>query len=50
MYYIVSLLCRRKLFSAIHYFVHLNLAISLLLGYIVFVSGIEHARHNKVAP
>ncbi|CAI7992619.1 Latrophilin-like protein LAT-2 [Geodia barretti] len=39
----------KKLFSAIHYFVHLNLAISLLLGYLVFVLGIELGNSNKVA-
>ena len=40
-------LCRKKLFSAIHYFVHLNLAISLLLGYIAFVTGIQFGTHNE---
>ena len=43
-----SLLFRKKLFSAIHYFVHLNLAISLLLGYLVFVLGNELATTNEV--
>ena len=40
---------RKKLFSAIHYFVHLNLAISLLLGYLAFVLGIELGNSNKVS-
>ena len=43
-----SVLCRKKLFSSVHYFVHLNLAISLLLGYIVFIFGIELGTSSKV--
>ena len=39
---------RKKLFSAIHYFVHLNLALTLLVGYLVFVLGIELGNSNKV--
>ena len=41
-------LCRKKLFSSVHYFVHLNLAISLLLGYVVFMFGIELGTGSKV--
>ena len=41
-------LCRKKLFSSVHYFVHLNLAISLLLGYVVFMFGIELGTASKV--
>ena len=45
---LVFLSCRKKLFSAVHYFVHLNLAISLLLGYVVFVFGIELGTSTRV--
>ncbi|CAI8001269.1 Adhesion G protein-coupled receptor L1 [Geodia barretti] len=37
----------RKLFSAVHYFVHLNLSIALLLGCIVFMFGIELGKNSK---
>ena len=40
--------CRKKLFTAVHYFVHLNLAISLLLGYVVFMFGIELGTSTRV--
>ena len=43
-----SVLSRKKLFSSVHYFVNLNLAISLLLGYIVFMFGIELGTGSKV--
>ena len=39
---------RKNLFVAVHYFVHLNLAISLLLGYVVFIFGIELGTSSKV--
>ena len=39
----------KKLFSAVHNFVHLNLAISLFIGYLVFAVGIELASHDKVS-
>ena len=32
----------------VHYFIHLNLAISLFLAYFVFVLGIQLARENEV--
>ena len=38
----------KKLFSAVHNFVHLNLAISLFIGYLVFAVGIELAGHDRV--
>ena len=41
--------CRKKLFIAVHYFVHLNLALSLLLGYVVFMLGIELGTSSKVS-
>ena len=36
------------MFKGIHNFVHLNLAIALLLALITFVSGIETATGNEV--
>ena len=39
---------RKKLFSAVHNFVHLNLAIALFCGYLVFAVGVELANHEKV--
>jgi len=32
----------------VHYFVHLNLSIALLLGYVTFLAGIETAVGNRV--
>ena len=43
------LLNRKKLFHAVHMFVHVNLAISLLLGYLVFMLGIETATSSTVS-
>lgn len=34
--------------TSIHYFIHLNLAIALLLGCVVFVAGINTAVTNRV--
>ena len=39
---------RKKLFSTVHYFIHLNLSICLLLGYVVFMFGIELGNASKV--
>jgi hypothetical protein len=39
---------RKKLFTAVHNFIHLNLAISLLIGYLVFALGVELAASNKI--
>ena len=39
---------RKKLFSAVHNFVHLNLAISLFIGYLIFAVGVELAKNNEV--
>ena len=44
----VDTLHRKKLFIAVHNFVHLNLAISLLAGYLVFALGVELAASNMV--
>ena len=41
--------CRKKLFSSVHYFVHLNLSLSLLLGYVVFMFGIELGTSSKAS-
>ncbi len=41
--------CRSELFRKVHYFIHLNLSISLFLGYLMFVAGIETARANHVS-
>ena len=40
--------CRRELFTAVHKFVHLNLAIALFVGYLTFAVGVELATSNKV--
>ncbi len=39
----------RQLFSKVHYFVHLNFSISLLLANLVFVVGIDTAIGNRVS-
>ena len=44
----VLVTCRKKLFSAVHNFVHLNLAIALFVGYLVFTVGVELATKNEV--
>ncbi|XP_064386127.1 sushi, von Willebrand factor type A, EGF and pentraxin domain-containing protein 1-like isoform X2 [Halichondria panicea] len=46
-FYFLSL--RKELLTKVHYFIHLNLSISLLLGYLVFLTGVETAVANKVA-
>ncbi|XP_064407434.1 adhesion G protein-coupled receptor L3-like [Halichondria panicea] len=40
---------RKELLARVHNFIHLNLSISLLLGYVVFLLGVETAVANKVA-
>ncbi|XP_064391149.1 adhesion G protein-coupled receptor E2-like [Halichondria panicea] len=37
---------RKELLTKVHNFIHLNLSISLLLGYVVFLSGVETAVAN----
>ena len=39
---------REQLFTAVHNFIHLNLSIALLAGYIVFAVGVELAARNTV--
>ena len=41
--------CRKTLLRGIHNFIHLNLAIALLMGMLVFVGGIERATENEVS-
>ena len=41
--------CRNTLLEGIHNFIHLNLAIALILALIVFVSGIETATDSEVS-
>ena len=43
------LMFRKELLARVHNFIHLNLSISLLLGYVVFLSGVETAVANKVS-
>ena len=43
-----SYLCSKKLFTAVHNFVHLNLAIALFAGYLTFAVGVELAKDNEV--
>ena len=40
--------CSKKLFSTVHNFVHLNLAISLFVAYMIFAVCIELATRNEV--
>ena len=46
--YFVCTPYRKQLFVAVHNFVHLNLSIALLLGYLVFAVGVELAARNEV--
>lgn len=43
-----SFLFRKKIFTSLHYFVHLNLSIALFLAYLVFAVGVEWAAKNEV--
>ena len=40
--------CRGKVFNEIQDFIHFNLSLSLTMGLITFVSGIETANDNDV--
>ena len=40
---------RKEVFNQTQHFVHLNLSIALLLGLIIFVSGIETANKYRVS-
>jgi len=41
------MICRKSVFKATHNMIHLNLSLALLLGLVVFVSGIETANDSK---
>ena len=41
-------LFRKKLLEMPHNFIHLNMAFALFLAFLVFVAGIETAKHNEV--
>ena len=41
--------CRKKLFTAVHNFVHLNLAIALFLAYLVFAIGVDLGSRDTVS-
>ena len=43
------LFLRRELFAKVHYFIHLNLSITLCLAYITFVAGIEKGATYQVS-
>ena len=45
----IMYICRNTLLEGIYNFIHLNLAIALILALIVFVSGIETATNNEVS-
>ena len=45
---VVILFLRRELFAKVHYFIHLNLSITLCLAYITFVAGIEKGAAYQV--
>jgi len=46
--YCYSFLFRKSLYKGTPNFIHLNLALSLLIGLIIFVSAIETAKDNEV--
>ena len=39
---------RKRIFNQVRHFIHLNLSAALLMGLIVFVSGIEAASDSRV--
>ncbi len=45
----VLFVVRKDLFEAFHNFIHLNLAVALLLGYLLFLGGIDTATGNTVS-
>ena len=44
----ILILCRKSIFQGTHNFIHLNMSVSLIIGLIIFVSGIETAKDIKV--
>ena len=47
-YTAINFFSRKTIFKAKQHMIHMNLALALLLGLIVFVSGIETASDSKV--
>ena len=45
---LIPFACSKKLFVAVHNFVHLNLAIALFAGYLIFAVGVELGAKNEV--
>ena len=43
-----SLHYRKRVFNQVRHFIHINLSAALLIGLIVFVSGIEAASDSRV--
>ena len=39
---------RKKIFNQVRHFIHINLSAALLIGLIVFVSGVEAASNSRV--
>ena len=44
----ILILCRKSIFQGTHNFIHLNMSMSLIIGLIIFVSGIDTAKDIKV--
>ena len=47
-FYCCASVYSKALFTSVHYFVHLNLALALFLGYAVFVLGTQFGTENGV--
>ena len=47
-YIFFNILYSKKLYEQVHYFIHLNLALALFLGYVTFAAGITTATENRV--
>ena len=47
--YTLLSVCSKKLFSTVHNFVHLNLALSLFVAYMIFAVCIELATSSEVS-
>ena len=46
--YIQFILFRKSIYKGTHNFIHFNLSMSLMIGLIIFISGVETAKDNKV--
>ena len=49
LFFLSTITFRKELFKSVHYFIHLNLSIALLLGYVAFLAGIDTAVGNRVS-